>query len=72
VAAGDIDVDGNVEIVVTPGPKSSNSALVKVYRADGTLVRAFSAFDTSTNGARVSVGKITSTNGAEVSRGKGR
>ena len=58
VAAGDIDMDGMGEIVVVPGPRPANSSLVKVYRADGTLVRSFKAFNTSTYGAKVSLGKI--------------
>lgn len=58
VAAGDIDQDGNAEIVTAHGPKSSNSSIVNIYRADGALVSTFKAFETSTYGAKVSIGKI--------------
>lgn len=58
VAAGDIDQDGNAEIVVALGPKALNSSFVKVYRSDGALVRNFKAFETTTHGAKVSIGKI--------------
>jgi hypothetical protein len=38
VATGDIDGDGAAEIIVGTGPDPKNASLVRVFRADGSLV----------------------------------
>jgi len=56
VAAGDLQGNGHAEIVVGSGPGGS---IVKVFRGDGSLVRAFQAFSLPNRvGAHVGVGDI--------------
>jgi hypothetical protein len=52
VAAGDVDGDGQAEIIAA---MASGGSTVEVYRADGTLVTSFAAFD-SNSGVAVATG----------------
>ncbi len=45
VAAADIDNDGKAEIIVTPS--SGMEPIVKIYKADGVLIRSFLAYNAS-------------------------
>jgi hypothetical protein len=57
VAAGDMDGDGTDEIITIPGPGSAPH--VKIFSADGTEIRGFSAYVPSMrNGADVAVGNM--------------
>ena len=58
VAAGDLDYDGAAEIVVGEGAfKEGDSSRVRVFEADGTLVKDFMAFGADVFGVRISVGQ---------------
>ena len=58
VASADLNNDGVAEIVAGLGPLSKNSSTVKVYKADGTLLNSFDAFDGTYFGATVSAGDL--------------
>lgn len=45
IASGDIDGDGNAEIVVGAGPDPKNPAVIRAYKADGSLIFNLKAFD---------------------------
>ncbi|MBI4686043.1 MAG: VCBS repeat-containing protein [Nitrospirae bacterium] len=45
IATGDIDGDGKAEIITGTGPDPKNPAIVRVYKADGTLIREFTPYD---------------------------
>jgi lipoprotein-anchoring transpeptidase ErfK/SrfK len=60
VAAGDLDADGLAEIVT--GQLTGASPEVRVYTWNGTLIRKFTAFESSYSGG-ISVGVIPSYNG---------
>ncbi len=47
VAAGDIDGDGKEEIVVGTGPNEDYPSIVRVFKADGTLVQEIRPYDES-------------------------
>jgi sugar lactone lactonase YvrE len=47
VAVGDIDGDGIGEIIVGTGPDPKNPTVVRIYKADRTLVRELVPYDTS-------------------------
>jgi hypothetical protein len=54
VAAGDIDGDGKAEIITSP--KGNGGAHIKIFKADGTLIKEFFAYDGSfLGGADVAV-----------------
>lgn len=48
VAAADLDGDGKAEIIT--GPKSGGGPHIKVFKADGTLLKEFMAYSTSFTG----------------------
>jgi len=58
VASADLNDDGVAEIVAGLGPLLQNPATVKVYKADGTLLTSFNAFDGTHFGAVVSAGDL--------------
>jgi hypothetical protein len=58
VASADLDNDGVAEIVAGLGPSSKNPSTVKVYKADGTRVNIFNAFNDGRYGAIVSAGEL--------------
>jgi hypothetical protein len=58
VASADLDSDGKAEIVAGLGPSSKNLSTVKIYKADGTLLNTFNAFNRARYGAVVSVGDL--------------
>ena len=58
VAAADIDHDGSAEIVAGLGNSRNNLSTVKIYRADGSLMNSFVAFDGPCYGAIVSMGDL--------------
>ena len=58
VASEDLDNDGVAEIVTGLGPSSKNPSTVKIYKADGTLVNIFNAFNDGRYGAIVSAGEL--------------
>jgi hypothetical protein len=45
ITSADIDGDGVAEIIVGAGPGSENPALVRIFKADGTLLSEFTPFD---------------------------
>jgi uncharacterized repeat protein (TIGR01451 family) len=45
ITAGDIDGDGNAEIITGTGPDPKNNAVVRAYKADGTLIMELSPYD---------------------------
>ncbi len=58
VAAGDLDNDAIAEIVAGLGPSPYNYATVKIFKANGTLLNTFDAFDGTRHGALISVGDL--------------
>lgn len=58
VASADIDNDGVAEIIAGLGPSSKNPSTVKIYKADGTLMNTFNAFNGTNYGAVVSAGEL--------------
>jgi len=58
VASADLDSDGLAEIVAGLGPSSKNPSTVKIYKADGTLLNTFNAFNHARYGAVVSAGDL--------------
>ena len=65
VAAGDMDGDGAAELVVGAGDGPNNAAVVRVFRADKTLVLEFVPLS-SQNGARVAVADLDGDGQAEI------
>lgn len=45
IATGDIDGDGRKEIIIGTGPDPKNAAVVRVFKADGTLVLELRPYD---------------------------
>lgn len=65
VAAGDIDGDGRTEILAGSGP--GPIAAVKVYKADGTLLREIQAYENAyTLGVRVALGDVNGDGAADI------
>lgn len=65
VAVGDIDDDGKAEIITAPG--SGGGPDIKVFKADGTLIKEFFAYGTNFyGGVRVSAADIDSDGKWEV------
>jgi hypothetical protein len=65
VAVGDIDGNGVAEIITAPGP--GGGPHVKVFKADGTLLKEFMAYGTSfSGGVRVSASDIDSNKKWEI------
>jgi hypothetical protein len=58
VASADLDSDGIAEIIAGLGPSSKNPATVKIYKANGILVKTFTAYDGARYGAVVSTGDL--------------
>jgi hypothetical protein len=58
MTSADLDSDGIAEIIAGLGASSKNPATVKIYKADGTLVKTFTAFDGARYGAVVSAGDL--------------
>ncbi len=58
LAAADLDGDSIAEIVAGPGPHVKGPALVRIYKADGTLLNTFTAFDNVQYGIAVSAGEL--------------
>jgi len=58
VASADLDGDGIAEIIAGLGPSGNNQAVVKIYKADGTLSNTFTAFTGTNQGAVVSAGDL--------------
>lgn len=47
LATGDLDGDGNAEIITGTGPDPRNPAVVKAYKADGTLISEIWPYDSN-------------------------
>ncbi|HAK58819.1 MAG TPA: hypothetical protein DCO77_00320 [Nitrospiraceae bacterium] len=72
VATGDIDGDGLAEIITGSGPDPKNTALVRVYKPDGTLVNEFTPYPAKHNyGTTVSAGDLDSDGVSEIVTGLG-
>ncbi|MFA4828325.1 MAG: CARDB domain-containing protein [Thermodesulfovibrionales bacterium] len=46
IATGDIDGDGKAEIITGTGPDPKNPAMLRIFKADGTLIREIMPYDT--------------------------
>ena len=72
IATGDIDGDGKSEIITGTGPDPKNTAIVRVFKADGALIKEFIPYDGKhTYGVYVSAGDINNDGLAEVITGVG-
>ncbi len=70
VAAGDIDDDGITEIITAPG--AGGGPHVKVFKANGTLVKEFMAYDPSFHGGvNVAAADLDGDDKAEIITGPG-
>jgi hypothetical protein len=59
VASADLDSDGIAEIVAGSVPHAKkNQAIVRIYKADGTLLNTFTAFDNVRQSVAVSAGEL--------------
>lgn len=58
VATGDIDGDGNSEIIVTTGRNPKNAAFMRIFRSDGALLSSIGPFSNSAFGAVAASGDI--------------
>ncbi len=71
LSSADIDGDGRAEIITAPA--SNSEALVKVFKADGTLLKSFLAYPkTFKNGISLTVADITSAPGKEIVTAPGK
>jgi len=72
ISIGDLDGDNTGEIITGTGPDPKNTAIVRVYRANGALVKEFTPYDAKhTYGANVSASDMTSDGMAELIAGVG-
>lgn len=72
IATGDIDGDGKAEIVTGSCPDPNNSALVRIYRSDGSLMKEFSPFGAAHSyGVNVSSGDFDYDGKDEIITGLG-
>lgn len=70
VAAGDVDGDGIDEIITGAGP--GGGPHVQVFKADGTVVSSFFAYDARfAGGVRVAAGDVDGDGNAEIITGPG-
>ena len=70
VAAGDVDGDGQPEIITGSGP--GNTAEVRIHERDGTIRRTLAAFEPSfQGGVTVAVGDINGDGSGEIVVGAG-
>ncbi|MHB8843921.1 MAG: BACON domain-containing protein [Nitrospirota bacterium] len=65
IAVGDIDGDGAAELIVGAGDGSKNPALVRIFRADKSLLLEFVPFG-SLSGVHVAAGDLNGDDKAEV------
>lgn len=65
IAVGDIDGDGSAELIAGAGDGVNNPALVRIFRADKSLLLEFVPFG-SLNGAHVAAGDLDGDGKAEV------
>lgn len=65
IAVGDIDGDGAAELIAGAGDGEDNPALVRIFRADKSLLLEFVPFG-SLNGVRVAAGDLDGDGKAEV------
>ncbi len=72
IAAGDVDGDGRAEIIAGTGPDPKNTAIVRIYKADGSLARQFIPFDAShAYGVTVSTADLSGDGVGEILTGLG-
>ncbi len=72
IAAGDTDGDGKTEIVAGAGPDPRSSSMIRVYKTGGSLLREFTAYDSSHNyGVNVSTGDVDGDGTDEIITGLG-
>ncbi len=65
ITSADIDGDGVAEIIVGAGPGPDNPALVRIFKADGTLLLEFTPFD-SLYGVNVAAADLNGDGKAEL------
>lgn len=72
VAAGDVNGDGKIELVVARGPHQDNDSLIKVLDLKGRELSRFLAFEESTGyGANIALGDINGDGAKEIICGTG-
>lgn len=65
VTCSDVDQDGSDEIITGPGPGSG--AQVRIFKANGTVISSFFAYDTDNrSGLRVTSGHITGSSNNDI------
>jgi len=57
VASGDVDMDGNAEIVTALGSISTNPSVIRIYKG-GNQAYEFTAFKNTTYGAKIALGQL--------------
>ncbi len=72
ITSGDMDGDGKSEIIAGAGSDPKNSSAIRIYKADGTLVREFAAYESSLKyGVNVSSADLDGDGVDEVIAGAG-